>query len=180
MLTTGRILEHWHTGSMSRRSRVLTTLEPEGRVEINPLDADHLGIQDGDTVSLRSRRGRVQTKARKTERVNPGQAFMAFHWGEAPVNRLTNPVFDPIAKIPEFKVSSIRAILTVLERAAEDNKFLAALAENPAGVLESYDLTPEHRDALVCQDIAALEKWVGPLDERLHVWLKARLEQENI
>ena len=180
MLTTGRILEHWHTGSMSRRSRVLTALEPESRVEINPLDADYLGIQDGDTISLRSRRGSVQTKARKTKRVNPGQAFMAFHWGEAPANRLTNPVFDPIAKIPEFKVSSVRAILTVLERAAEDNKFLAALAENPAGALESYDLTPEHREALVCQDIASLEKWVGPLDERLHVWLKARLEQENI
>jgi predicted molibdopterin-dependent oxidoreductase YjgC len=180
LLTTGRILEHWHTGSMSRRSRVLTTLEPESRVDINPQDADHLGILDGDTVSLRSRRGSLQTKVRKTKRVNPGQAFMAFHWQEAPANRLTNPAFDPIAKIPEYKVTSIRAILTVLERAAEDNKFLAALAENPTGVLESYDLTPEHREALVCQDITSLEKWVGPLDERLHVWLKDRLKQENI
>lgn len=180
LLTTGRILEHWHTGSMSRRSRILSTLVPESRVEINPVDADQLGIKDGDTVSLSSRRGKVQTKAKKSERVNPGQAFMAFHWGEAPVNRLTNPVFDPIARIPEYKVSSIRAILTILEKAAEDNKFLAALAENPAGVLDSYDLTPEHRKALVLQDILSLEKWVGPLDERLHTWLKTRLKQERI
>ena len=83
---------------------------------------------------------------------------MAFHWREAPANRLTNPAFDPQAKIPEFKVSSIKAILTVLERAAEDNKLLTALAENPAGVLASYDLTPEHRKALMEGDIASIEK----------------------
>jgi len=180
LLTTGRILEHWHTGSMSHRSRVLEMLVPESRVEINPVDAHRLGVGEGDVISLSSRRGEVQTKAKKTHRVRPGQAFMAFHWGDAPVNRLTNPAFDPQAKIPEFKVSSVKAILTVLERAAEDNKFLAALAENPAGVLASYDLTPEHRKALVNGDIASLEKWVGPLEERLQVWLKVRLRQENI
>jgi len=105
---------------------------------------------------------------------------MAFHWREAPANRLTNPALDPQAKIPEFKVSSINAILTVLERAAEDNKFLTALVENPAGVLASYDLTPENRKALIEGDIASIEKWVGPLEERMQVWLKARLKQENI
>ena len=180
LLTTGRILEHWHTGSMSHRSHVLETLVPESRVEINPVDASRLGIVEGDVISLSSRRGAVQTKVKKTHRVRPGQAFMAFHWGDAPANRLTNPAFDPQAKIPEFKVSSVKAILTVLERAAEDNKFLTALAENPAGVLASYDLTPEHRKALVNGDITSIEKWVGPLEERLQVWLKARLRQENI
>ncbi len=180
LLTTGRILEHWHTGSMSHRSHVLETLVPESHVEINPADASRLGIVEGDVVSLSSRRGAVQTKVRKTHRVRPGQAFMAFHWREAPANRLTNPAFDPQAKIPEFKVSSINAILTVLERSAEDNRFLTALAENPAGVLASYDLTPEHRKALVEGDIASIEKWVGPLEERLQVWLKARLKQEKI
>ena len=180
LLTTGRTLEHWHTGSMSHRSRVLETLVPESRVEINPVDANRLGIVEGDVISLSSRRGEVQTKAKKTSRVRPGQAFMAFHWGDAPANRLTNPAFDPQAKIPEYKVSSVKAILTVLERAAEDNKFLTALAENPAGALASYDLTPEHRKALVNGDIASLEKWVGPLEERLQLWLKARLKQENI
>jgi formate dehydrogenase alpha subunit len=180
ILTTGRILEHWHTGSMSHRSHVLETLVPESHVEINPADASRLGIVEGDVISLSSRRGGVQTKVRKTHRVRPGQAFMAFHWREAPANRLTNPALDPQAKIPEFKVSSIHAVLTVLERAAEDNRFLTALAENPAGVLASYDLTPEHRKALVDGDMESIEKWVGPLEERMQVWLKARLKLEKI
>ncbi len=180
LLTTGRVLEHWHTGSMSHRSRVLETLVPESRVEINPVDANRLGVGEGDVISLSSRRGEVQTRAKKSYRVRPGQAFMAFHWGDAPVNRLTNPALDPQAKIPEFKVSSVKAILTVLERAAEDNRFLSALAENPAGVLRSYDLTPEHRRALLNGDIASLEKWIGPLEERLQAWLKVRFRQENI
>ncbi len=180
LLTTGRILEHWHTGSMSHRSHVLETLVSESRVEINPDDANRLGFMEGDVISLSSRRGEVRTKVKKTRRVRPGQVFMAFHWGDAPANRLTNPVFDPQAKIPEFKVSSVKAILAVLERAAEDNKFLAALAENPAGVLASYDLTSEHRKALVSGDIESIEKWVGPLEERLRAWLRARLRHENI
>ena len=104
---------------------------------------------------------------------------MAFHWGDAPANRLTNPALDPQAKIPEFKVSSVKAILTALERAAEDNRFLAALADNRAGDIAVYDLTPEHRKALIDGDIESIEKWVGPLDERLRVWLKGRLTQEN-
>jgi formate dehydrogenase (NADP+) alpha subunit len=180
LLTTGRILEHWHTGSMSHRSRVLETLVSESRVEINPVDAHQLGVVEGDLISVSSRRGEIQTKARKSHRVRPGQVFMAFHWGDAPVNRLTNSAFDPQAKIPELKVASVKAILTVLERAAEDNKFLAALAENPAGVLDFYDLTVEHRKALIGGDVASLEKWVGPLDERLHAWLRVRIKQENI
>lgn len=102
------------------------------------------------------------------------------HAREAPANRLTNPALDPQAKIPEFKVSSIHAILAVLEQAAEDNKFLTALAENPAGVLSTYDLTPEHRRALMEGDIASIEQWVGPLEERLKIWLKTRLKQERL
>jgi len=137
-------------------------------------------IEDGDLISLTSRRGKVRTKAKKTNRVKPGQAFMPFHWGEAPTNLLTNPAVDPVAKIPEYKVASVKAILAVLERASEDNAFLSALAENPAGALKSYDLTPEHRAALATGDISSIEKWVGPLDERLRVWLKVRLRQENI
>jgi formate dehydrogenase alpha subunit len=180
LLSTGRILEQFHTGSMSHRSRVLESLAADSRVEINPDDAHRLGIEEGDLVSLSSRRGEVQTKVRMTSRVPPGHAFMAFHWGDAPANRLTITAVDPQAKIPEFKVSSIKATLAVLERGAEDNKFLTALAENPAGVLSSYDLTPEHRRALANGDIAALEKWIGPLNERLRAWLKHRLKQENI
>jgi predicted molibdopterin-dependent oxidoreductase YjgC len=179
LLMTGRILEHFHTGSMSHRSRVLESLAPESRIELNPVDTDRLGIEEGDLISLRSRRGEVQAKVRKTSRVSPGLAFMAFHWGNSPVNLLTNSAFDPQAKIPEFKVSSVKAVLTVLERSVEDNKFLAALAKNPAGALSSYGLTPAHRKALIHGDIASIENWVGPLGERLQIWLKARLRQEN-
>ncbi|MBU1744754.1 MAG: formate dehydrogenase subunit alpha [Proteobacteria bacterium] len=180
LLSTGRILEQFHTGSMSHRSRVLEALAAESRVEINPEDARRLGIGEGDLVSLSSRRGEVQTKVKMTHRIPPGHAFMAFHWGDAPANRLTITAVDPQAKIPEFKVSSIKAILTVLEKGAEDNKFLTALAENPAGVLSSYDLTPEHRKALVNGDIASIENWIGPLDQRLKTWLTQRLKQENL
>jgi formate dehydrogenase alpha subunit len=179
LLTTGRVLEHWHTGSMSHRSSVLETLAPESCVEISPVDAAQLGIDEGDLITLSSRRGAVRTKVRKTRRVPPGQAFMAFHWGDAPANVLTNPVVDPVAKIPEFKVSSVRAILSVLEKAAQDNAFLAALAENPTKALESYNLTAAQRAALAAGDIVLIEKWLGPLEDRLKVWLKARLAQEK-
>ena len=179
LLTTGRILEHWHTGSMSHRSHVLEILAPECRVEISPMDATRLGIEDGDLISLTSRRGKVQTKVKKTNRVKPGQAFMPFHWGDAPANLLTNSAVDPVAKIPEYKVSSVKAILAVLERAAEDNAFLSAMAENSAGALKSYDLSPEHRAALAAGDLESIEKWIGPLDERVSVWLKTRLKKEK-
>ena len=72
------------------------------------------------------------------------------------------------------------AILEVLERAAEDNVFLTALANNPPGVLKGYDLSSEHKTALATGDIESIEKWVGPLDERLKVWMKARLKRENL
>lgn len=104
---------------------------------------------------------------------------MPFHWSDAPANVLTNPVVDPLAKIPEYKVSSVNAVLAVLERAAKDNAFLSALVENPAGALKSYDLTPEHRAALAAGDISLIEKWIGPLDERLQIWLKDRLAKEE-
>ncbi|MEW6673207.1 MAG: formate dehydrogenase subunit alpha [Thermodesulfobacteriota bacterium] len=180
LLTTGRILEHWHTGSMSHRSRVLEALSPESSVEISPADADRLGIFEGDIITLRSKRGELQTRVKETLRVFPGLAFMAFHWGDAPANLLTNPEVDPLAKIPEFKVSYVNATLAVLARAARDNAFLAALAANPARALKSYPLTVEQRAALASGDIAAIEKWLGyPLDDRLLAWLKARLEQER-
>ncbi|MFC1820067.1 molybdopterin dinucleotide binding domain-containing protein [Thermodesulfobacteriota bacterium] len=180
LMTTGRILEHWHTGSMSHRSRVLEALVPESRVEINPADAAQLGIEEGDIISLSSRRGKVRTKVKRSKRIKPGQAFMPFHWRDAPANVLTNPATDPLAKIPEYKVSSVKAILEVLERATEDNAFLLMLANNPAGALKCYDLSPEHRAALAACDIESIEKWVGPLDKRLQDWMKARLEKENL
>ncbi|HSR14515.1 MAG TPA: molybdopterin dinucleotide binding domain-containing protein, partial [Gemmatimonadales bacterium] len=109
ILSTGRILYHYHTGTMTRRSEGLTWREPRGYAEINAADADAAGIGDGRPVLIESRRGEVRTQARVTERVPPGVVFLAFHWREAPANLLTQDfALDPVAKIPEFKVSAVR------------------------------------------------------------------------
>jgi predicted molibdopterin-dependent oxidoreductase YjgC len=108
VLTTGRLLEHFHTGSMSRRSHVLETLVPGSQVSLNPRDVEALGAKEGDRIEIASRRGEVQTTIRKDNRIQEGMAFMAFHWNEAPANILTNDAHDPTSKIPEYKVSSIK------------------------------------------------------------------------
>ncbi len=179
ILTTGRMLEHWHTGTMSRRSEVLDKLHPNGFVEINPDDAVKMGITDGDMVTLFSERGKIETPAKITDKVSPGLAFMAFHWTESPANVLTNPALDPAAKIPEFKVAAIKAVLSVLDRAAQDNDFFTKLAENPADALREYNLTEEEKSAIMSGDIRKIESWVGKLDDRLRDWLIARLSQEK-
>ena len=179
ILTTGRVLEHYHTGSMSRRSDVLNKLCPSGTVDIHPDDALKLGIVDGDMVAIASERGKIEAPVRITDETAPGLAFMAFHWSELPVNIVTNTASDPSAKIPEFKVSAIKAVLAVLDRASQDNAFFARLAENPAEALKEYDLTPAERAAIASGDIRKIESWVGKLDERLKKWLIARLQQEK-
>jgi formate dehydrogenase alpha subunit len=103
-LTTGRLLYHFHTATMTRHSRPLSAIVPEGFVEINPDDARKLGIRDKDLVEVSSRRGKIQTKARVTAKVASGVIFMPFHFAEGAANMLTNPALDPIAKIPELKV----------------------------------------------------------------------------
>jgi formate dehydrogenase alpha subunit len=179
ILTTGRILEHWHTGTMSRRSRVLHELQPDGGVEMHPDDAIKLGFMENDMLLLSSERGKLETRVHITEKSPPGVVFMPFHWREAPANILTNNALDPLAKIPEFKVSAINAVLSVLDRAARDNAFLARLAKNPSEALKEYELTDEERAALASGDISKIESWVGKLDDRLKTWLMLRVSQES-
>jgi formate dehydrogenase alpha subunit len=179
ILTTGRILEHYHTGSMTRRSEVLDKLCPNGTIDIHPEDALKLGIVDGDIVAIASERGKIEAPVRITDETAPGLAFMAFHWSELPVNVVTSTASDPSAKIPEFKVSAVKAVLAVLDRASQDNAFFARLAENPVEALKEYDLTPEEKAAIASGDIRKIESWVGKLDERLKKWLIARLQQEK-
>jgi len=179
ILTTGRILEHYHTGSMTRRSEVLNELCPSGTIDIHPEDALKLGIVDGDIVAIASERGKIEAPVRITEETAPGLAFMAFHWSELPVNVVTSTASDPSAKIPEFKVSAVKAVLAVLDRASQDNAFFARLADNPVEALKEYDLTPEEKAAIASGDIRKIESWVGKLDERLKKWLIARLQQEK-
>jgi len=108
-LTTGRMFAQYHTGTMTRVSSHLDSEQVGGYVEIHPSDAADLNIREGDIVVLSSRRGKMEAPARLTDVVKPGVFFLPIHFGENPANVLTNPAFDPIAKIPEFKVSAVRA-----------------------------------------------------------------------
>ncbi len=108
LLTTGRIYYHFHTGTMTRRISILDREAPEPYVEINPGDAKRLGIRNNDTVELTSRRGSIQAKAEITERVPSRVIFSTFHFHEASVNLLTNPVHDPVAGIPEYKGCAVK------------------------------------------------------------------------
>jgi predicted molibdopterin-dependent oxidoreductase YjgC len=112
-LTTGRVFAHYHTATMTRNCPQLDAEIREGFLELNPEDADTFGISEGDEVKVASRRGEVKIKAMVTDRVNPGVLFLPFHFLEDDVNALTNPAFDPIAKIPELKVCAVK-----LEKAA--------------------------------------------------------------
>jgi formate dehydrogenase alpha subunit len=107
IFTTGRVLFHWHGGTMSRRSKGLEEIYPEALVELNPVDARALKIEDGDMVKVRSRRGEVVAKAEVVDRPEQGVVFMTFHFREAAANLLTNAALDPVAKIPEFKACAV-------------------------------------------------------------------------
>jgi formate dehydrogenase major subunit len=109
VLITGRQLEHWHTGSMTRRSGVLDAIEPDPVAWLHPLELDRLGVAPGGVITLASRRGQVSLYARADEGTPPGAVFVAFCWYEAAVNKLTNPALDPVARIPEFKYCAIKA-----------------------------------------------------------------------
>ncbi|ABZ85314.1 formate dehydrogenase, alpha subunit [Heliomicrobium modesticaldum Ice1] len=108
LLTTGRILYQYHTGSMSRRSSKLSAMAPEEKAMVHPDDASRFGLSDGDRAFVESRRGRLVTSIRLTEGVPPGVVFMTFHYAETPTNRLTNDATDPICRIPELKGCAIR------------------------------------------------------------------------
>ncbi len=107
-LSTGRMMFHYHTGSMTRRSEKLDREVPEGYVEISPEDATQLGLKKSARVRVVSRRGQIETRAWITRRVPPGTVFIPFHFAEAAANVLTNPMVDPVAKIPEYKVAAVR------------------------------------------------------------------------
>jgi formate dehydrogenase major subunit len=108
VLNTGRQMYHWHTGTMTRRSAGLDSREPVPIVEISPVDATRLGIADGDSVRVTSRRATLVINTRISDRQAPGQIFIPMHFREAAANLLTNPTLDPYAKIAEFKVSAVR------------------------------------------------------------------------
>jgi formate dehydrogenase major subunit len=107
ILVTGRVLEHWHTGSMTRRSKALDAIEPEAFVSVHPEDAAAQGIKPGDWIEVRSRRGTIRLAARIETATQPGSIFIPFHFREAGANILTTDKLDPDGKIPEFKFCAV-------------------------------------------------------------------------
>ena len=108
VLNTGRVLQHWHGGTISRRSVGLNWVVPEGEIQINTDDGKELNIATGDMIRVSSRRGEATGKARLTDKLPRGMVFMNFHFAEVPTNALTNDAVDPVAKIPEYKVAAVR------------------------------------------------------------------------
>ena len=108
ILTTGRQLEHWHTGSMTRRSKVLDAVEPEANCSLHPSTLRRLGIAPGGQIRLTTRRGTVTLLARADRAIAPDMVFLPFAFVEAAANLLTNPALDPFGKIPEFKFSAVK------------------------------------------------------------------------
>jgi predicted molibdopterin-dependent oxidoreductase YjgC len=108
VMSTGRVLYHWHGGQMTRRSAGIMNVYGEALVEINPDDANHMGINGKQLLRITSRRGSIQANALITDRVPPGMVFSNFHFPEASANELTQAILDPIAKIPEYKVTAVK------------------------------------------------------------------------
>jgi formate dehydrogenase major subunit len=109
VLITGRQLEHWHTGAMTRRARVLNAIEPEPIATLHPDQMTAIGVRPGDAIRLRSRRGEVVVRARVDNGLREGQVFLPFCYHEAAANLLTNEALDPDGKIPEFKFCAVQA-----------------------------------------------------------------------
>jgi formate dehydrogenase major subunit len=103
VLSTGRLLEHWHTGAMTRRASVLDAIEPEAIALMSPQELKAKGFRPGDPIRVSTRRGTIELKVRSDRDVPQGMVFIPFCFVEAAANLLTNPALDPFGKIPEFK-----------------------------------------------------------------------------
>jgi len=119
VLSTGRVLEHWHTGAMTRRSSVLDAIEPEAVAFMSPKDMRKKKLSPGDFIRLETRRGAIEVKVRADRDVPENMVFMPFCYAEAAANLLTNPALDPFGKIPEFKFCAARAEPAEIRTAAE-------------------------------------------------------------
>jgi formate dehydrogenase major subunit len=108
VLMTGRQLEHWHTGAMTRRADVLDSLEPGPTASLNPATLARYGVAPGQTIRLTTRRGTIEVTARADRAIQEGTIFIPFAYVEAAANVLTNPQLDPIGKIPEYKYCAVK------------------------------------------------------------------------
>jgi formate dehydrogenase major subunit len=110
VLITGRQLEHWHTGAITRRATVLDAIEPDPVASLHPLDLDTMGAREGDVITVESRRGIISLYARADDGTPRGAVFIPFCFYEAAANLLTNPALDPFGKIPEFKYCAVKVM----------------------------------------------------------------------
>jgi formate dehydrogenase major subunit/formate dehydrogenase alpha subunit len=111
LLSTGRVLYHWHGGQMTRRAKGLMEVYGEALVEMNPADAEKLGLNGKGIVRVTSRRGAIEAQAWITDRVPPGMVYANFHFPNASANELTHAALDPVAKIPEYKIVAVKVEL---------------------------------------------------------------------
>jgi formate dehydrogenase major subunit/formate dehydrogenase alpha subunit len=111
VMSTGRVLYHWHGGEMTRRAKGLMEVYGEALVELNPMDAERLGVNGKKTLRITSRRGSIEAQAWVTDRVPPGMVYANFHFPEASANELTLAALDPVSKIPEYKVTAVKVEL---------------------------------------------------------------------
>jgi len=111
VMSTGRVLYHWHGGQMTRRSKGIMQVYGQALVELNPDDAAKLGLNGEKRVRVTSRRGSIEAEAWVTDRVPPGMIYASFHFPEASANELTIAALDPVAKIPEYKVAAVKVEL---------------------------------------------------------------------
>ena len=108
ILSTGRVLYHWHGGELTRRARGLLAVYKEPLIEVNPQDAERLHLNGNRRVRVTSRRGSIEAEAWVTDRVPPGMVFANFHFPQASANELTIAALDPVAKIPEYKICAVK------------------------------------------------------------------------
>jgi predicted molibdopterin-dependent oxidoreductase YjgC len=120
LLDTGRALFHHHTGTMTRRVKGLNQFMSEEKLQINPADAAALGINDGDMLSIASRRGRVKARACVTDVTPAGTVYMTFHFSETPSNLLTSPARDAVSHTPEYKACAVRVEKIKLDQSDEN------------------------------------------------------------
>ncbi|MEF2550303.1 formate dehydrogenase subunit alpha [Aurantimonas sp. A2-1-M11] len=120
VLTTGRLLEHWHTGAMTRRAGVLDAIEPQGIAAMNPREIGRRGLHQGEMIAIETRRGTVEAILRADREVADGMVFMPFCFNESSANMLTNPMLDPFGKIPEFKYCAARVAPAAVTREAAE------------------------------------------------------------
>ena len=143
VLITGRQLEHWHTGSMTRRASALDSIEPEPVASVHPLDLEQLDIAPGGTLTIESRRGRISLYARADDGTPRGAVFVPFCYYEAAANMLTNPVLDPFGKIPEFKYCAVKVTYGGARAGAYElrGRRSAARTATGAGAVKRFQLS---------------------------------------